>query len=240
MRKTVKNTENSLRRSQWISFVSTVVLVLLMICYLIMTISNSAKLADQTEIISDHPFEVVISAGDVKLYVSEMSLRTGRLERYFSLDDVEYARNNLEELDRQLETPVARIEELYLGDAADVQGLKDTLALLQTEREAYLEYCARPDTTGEDIEAYAKEHLQPFYDKALGQTEQIISIAQKKKVGYGETANAVRQSNLIVSVMLMGLMVAVLLVSQYVLHRQRKELVYRSILNHRSESPVFR
>ena len=124
------------------------VLVLLMICYLIMTISNSAKLADQTEIISDHPFEVVISAGDVKLYVSEMSLRTGRLERYFSLDDVEYARNNLEELDRQLETPVARIEELYLGDAADVQGLKDTLALLQTEQEAYLEYCARPDTTG--------------------------------------------------------------------------------------------
>ena len=230
MRKTVKNTENSLRRSQWISFVSTVVLVLLMICYLIMTISNSAKLADQTEIISDHPFEVVISAGDVKLYVSEMSLRTGRLERYFSLDDVEYARNNLEELDRQLETPVARIEELYLGDAADVQGLKDTLALLQTEREAYLEYCARPDTTGEDIEAYAKEHLQPLYDRALGQTEQIISIAQKKKVGYGETANAVRQSNLIVSVMLMGLMVAVLLVSQYVLHRQRKELVYRSKL----------
>ena len=39
-----------------------------------------------------------------------------------------------------------------------------------------------------------------------------------------------RQSNLIVSVMLMGLMVAVLLVSQYVLHRQRKELVYRSKL----------
>ncbi len=230
MRNIRKHTESSLGRSQRMSFVSTAVLIVLMLCYLVMTVSNSTSMAAQTEIISNHPFEVVISAGDVKLYVSEMSLRTGRLVRHFSGDDVDFARTNLEELDRLLEAPVDQIEELYLGDAADVQELKDTLVLLRTEQADYLDYCARPDTTAEEIEDYAQEHLQPLYDQVLGQTEGIISIAQQKKIGYGVTAERLRITNLVGSILLMGLMVAVLLISQYVLHRQRKELVYRSKL----------
>lgn len=230
MRKIMNNTEGSLGLSQRMSFVSTAVLIILMLCYLIMTISNSTSLADQTEIISNHPFEVVISAGDVKLYVSEMSLRTGRLVRHFSGDDVAFARTKLEELEHSLDIPVAEIEELYLGDAKDVQALKDTLALLRTEQTDYLDFCAGSDVTAEEIETYAQEYLQPLYDRALQQTEEIISIAQEKKVGYGVTAERLRVTNLIGSILLMGLMIAVLLVSQYVLHRQRKELIYRSKL----------
>lgn len=230
MRKLIKNREMPAGGEQRLSVISTAILIVLMFCYLVMTISNSAKLAAQTEIISDHPFEVVISAGDVKLYVSEMSLRTGRLVRHFSTDDVAFARASLEELDHSLETPMAQIQKLYLGDAADVQALNDVLALLRREQTVYLDFCTRLDTTVEDIEAYAQEHLQPLYDEALRRTEEIINIAQAKKVGYGETATALRRSNLIASIVLMGLMVVVLLVSQYVLHRQRKELLNRSKL----------
>lgn len=114
--------------------ISTGILILLMLCYLAMTVNNSARLAAHTEIILDHPFEVVISAGEVKLYISEMSLQTGWLERYFSADDVDFARINLEELERSLDAPVAQIEELYLGDAADVRAPEDTLAILQAEQ----------------------------------------------------------------------------------------------------------
>ncbi|BDF68171.1 hypothetical protein CE91St43_21430 [Oscillospiraceae bacterium] len=230
MKKNAEPQERSVIRSQRFSVVSTAVLILLMLCYLAMTIHNSASLAAQTEIISNHPFEVVISAGDVKLYVSEMSLRTGRLERHFSTDDVEYARGKLEELDRLLEAPVARIKELYLGDAEDVRGLEETLSRLETERRDYLAFCGRTDTTAGDIEAYSGERLEPLYDEALRRTEEIISTAQAKKVGYGETAEHLRRTSLIGSVVLMGLMVVVLLVSQYVLHRQRKELADRSRL----------
>lgn len=230
MKKNAEPQERSVIRSQRFSVVSTAVLILLMLCYLAMTIHNSASLAAQTEIISNHPFEVVISAGDVKLYVSEMSLRTGRLERHFSADDVEYARGKLEELDRLLEAPVARIKELYLGDAEDVRELEETLSRLETERRDYLAFCGRADTTAGDIEAYSGERLEPLYDEALRRTEEIISTAQAKKVGYGETAEHLRRTSLIGSVVLMGLMVVVLLVSQYVLHRQRKELADRSRL----------
>ena len=214
MRKIMNNTEGSLGLSQRMSFVSTAVLIILMLCYLIMTISNSTSLADQTEIISNHPFEVVISAGDVKLYVSEMSLRTGRLVRHFSGADVAFARTKLEELEHSLDIPVAEIEELYLGDAKDVQALKDTLALLRTEQTDYLDFCAGSDVTAEEIETYAQEYLQPLYDRALQQTEEIISIAQEKKVGYGVTAERLRVTTLIGSILLMGLIIAVLLVSQ--------------------------
>ena len=48
-------------------------------------------------------------------------------------------------------------------------------------------------------------------------------------MGYGGTAEYLRRTSLIGSVVLMGLMV-VLLVSQYVLHRRRKELAGRSRL----------
>lgn len=222
--------ERSVELSQRISVISTGILILLMLCYLITTISNSAKLAAQTEIISNHPFEVVISAGNVKLYVSEMSLRTERLKRHHNNEDVSIAHSRLEELTGELEQPVAQMEQLYLGDEKDVQTLKNTLALLMTEQDAYLDFCRQPDLTEEAIEAYAQKHLQPLYDQALEQTEAVIATAQAKKVGYGVTAEHVRMANLISSIVLMVLMIAVLLISQYVLHRQRKELVYRNKL----------
>ena len=230
MQKTVKTKERSVVRGQRLSVVSTAILILLMICYLVMTIRNSASLAAQTEIISNHPFEVVISAGDVKLYVSEMSLRTGRLERHYSADDVAFAGASLEELYQALQAPVDQIEELYLGNEEDIGALKSILTRLRAEQTDYLGFCARENIVAGDIEAYAREHLQPLYDEALRQTEEIISTAQIKKVGYGATAERLRQASLSGSVVLMGMMMMVLLVSQYVLHRQRKELVYRSRL----------
>ena len=131
MRKIMNNTEGSLGLSQRMSFVSTAVLIILMLCYLIMTISNSTSLADQTEIISNHPFEVVISAGDVKLYVSEMSLRTGRLVRHFSGDDVAFARTKLEELEHSLDIPGSRNRGTVSGRRerrAGAQGYSGALA----------------------------------------------------------------------------------------------------------------
>lgn len=230
MHKTANQAGYSVGRSQRISVVSTAILILLMLCYLIMTINNSTKLAAQAEIISSHPFEVVISAGDAKLYVSEMSLRTGRLERHHSRDDVAIAAETLEELYLLLEEPIAQIEAQYLGDARDVQTLKATLELLKAEQADYLAFCEQPNLTEEQVEAYTQEHLQPIYDRALEQTERIITTAQAKKVGYGVTAEKLRMGNLVGSILLMGLMVGVLLVSQFVLHRQRRELVYRSKL----------
>ena len=58
---------------QRVSIVSTVILILLMFSYLIMSIRNSSSLAEQTEIISGHPFEVVNSIGDIKLNISARS-----------------------------------------------------------------------------------------------------------------------------------------------------------------------
>ncbi|MBS7009940.1 hybrid sensor histidine kinase/response regulator [Anaerostipes sp.] len=217
-------------RSHLISVASTIILIVLMLCYLLMTITNSANLAAQTEIISNHPFEVVISAGDVKLYVSEMSLRTDRLKRHHNSTDIKIAGSKLDDLVLSLEEPVAQMVDLYLGDAKDVQALKDTLAVLQTKQADYLKFCRQPELTETEIEAYAQKHLQPFYDKAFEQTENIISSAQTKKVGYGKTAERLRVTNLAGSIVLMTMMIAVLLISQYVLHRQRKELVYRSRL----------
>ena len=215
---------------QRVSIVSTAILILLMFSYLIMSIRNSSSLAKQTEIISGHPFEVVNSIGDIKLNISEMRLRTERMQRHRSAEDVAIARNALKNIYLSLEEPLFRVEDLYLGDLEDIRALNGTLELLRTEQDVFFEFALRPGLTDKEIEGYEQEHLQPLYDKALAQAEGIIAVAQAKKVGYGETAERLRRSNLIGSILLMGLMVGVLLVSQYVLFRQRKELIWRNLL----------
>ena len=57
MGRTANNKENPVERSQWMSAASTVILILLMFCYLVMNISNSTRLAEQTEVISNHPLK---------------------------------------------------------------------------------------------------------------------------------------------------------------------------------------
>ena len=84
-----KEQRNPLLKGQRLNTISVICLILLMFCYLAMTAASTVQMAKQTDIISNHPFEVVISAGDVKLYVSEMGLRTERLTRHYGSEDIE-------------------------------------------------------------------------------------------------------------------------------------------------------
>ena len=229
-KKSINDQQNPVRRGQRLSTVSTIGLIALMILYLLMTVVGSTRLAGQTEIISEHPFEVVIAAGDVKLYISEMGLRTERLQRYYSAEDITYAAAELEKLYASLEEPLSKLEDLYLGKPQDVEALRETLELLKTEQDRLLLFAGGPDMTGGRIEAYEEEHLAPLYARALDAAGHITAVAQEKKVGYGETADFLRKTMLGGSLLLMTLMVGTLLLSQFVLHRQRRELVYRSQL----------
>lgn len=225
-----KKTMDQLQKGQHLSTLSTVVLILLMLIYLIMTIESSAMLAKQTDIISDHPFEVVIAVGDTTQYISEMNLRTGRLQRHHNAEDVEITTAELEKLQTSIQEPLDKIEELYLGDRRDIRALRDTLTSLEIKQKNFLEYVANEMVTGEEIEVYEQKHLDPLYSKALEEAERITTVAQEKKVGYGETSESLRKITLVSSIILMVLMVGTLLVSQSVLRRQRRELVYRNRL----------
>lgn len=229
-KKVKRNPADSVQKGRLLRTIISIVLIVLMVVYLLMTVIGSAQLASQTEIISEHPFEVVIAAGEAKQYISEMNLCTGRLLRHRGAEDIALAAEEMEKLYALMKEPLAKLEDLYLGSPEDVQALRDTLVLLETEQNRFLEYAASADITTEDIEAYAKEHLAPLYTGALDEAEYIISVAQEKKVGYGETADSQRKTMLVGSVLLMGLMMGILFIAQFVLHRQRRELIYRSQL----------
>ena len=159
-----------------------------------------------------------------------MGLRTGRLQRHYSAEDIEYTAAELEKLYASLDEPLDKLEELYLGDPQDTRALRDILALLEEEQDRFLLFASDPDITGERVEAYEQEHLEPLYAQALDAAGHITAVAQEKKVGYGETADSLRKVMLGGSLCLMALMIGILLLSQFVLRRQRRELVYRSRL----------
>ena len=225
-----KEQRNPLLKGQRLNTISVICLILLMFCYLAMTAASTVQMAKQTDIISNHPFEVVISAGDVKLYVSEMGLRTERLTRHYGSEDIERVTTSLDELRVKVQEPLAQIKKLYLGEMLDVRELEDTLAILFTEQDNFLSFISNGENSQLEIEAYEQSRLQPLTNLAITQSETIIESAQQKKVYYGEMAGSLRELTLAGSVILMLLMVIVLLVSQHMLRRQRKELAYRSQL----------
>lgn len=215
-----------------INTISTVLLMTLMLVYLAVTVRSSAQLAEQTDIISTHPFEVVISAGDVKLYISEMSIRTGRLHLHWNDDDIKLASEALDKLYVSLKDPLLKLHELYLGKKSDIDELEKTIVLLKEEQQTFLEYVTSLDADSEsgNIEDYDQKNLQPLYTQIINEAENIIASAQEKKIGYGKKSESLRKSTLIGSAILIALMIAVHLISQYLLWIQKKELIYRNRL----------
>lgn len=211
-----------------LSMAITGVLIFLMLLYLSLTIYSSNKLAEHTVFISSHPFEVVISIGDVKACLSEIQIRTERLAKYNSEADIELIRNALDLFYETIKEPISTIEAQYLGDPNDVQAVKGTLEKLVKELELYVILAG--DAATDELEAFEAEHLYPLYGQAAVQLDEITATAQERKLWYGETAEALRKATLTGSLILMGMMIGALLLSQYVLRRQRRELVSRSLL----------
>lgn len=222
-----KNPLDSVKIGQQLSTISTISLIVLMIFYLLTTTIGSMKLAEQTEIISEHPFEVVIAVSDAERYISEMSLRTERLQRHHDTEEIEYATIELAKLYDNINATIEKLEKLYLGDHEDIQELRDIIELLKTEQLKFLSYAENTNATGESIDLYNQENLSPVYGRALNQTNQIIYTAQEKKVGYGETAENLRKILLIGSAIIMSSMIGTLLLSHKVLRKQREELLNR-------------
>ncbi len=225
------NTYEREKRKDWrLSIVSTLVLIVFMLAYLVMTIDSSNKLSGKTEIISEHPFEVVISAGDLKTQVTEMRIRMERLTSHREEKDLQMIRETIPKLFERADKALREMEAQYLGDPKDIEQLEETMTALRNEQKACLEFAALDSSTTEGIERYQGAHLYSLYELADKRISHIISVAKDKKVQYGEEAGSLRAQTLLGSIILIFLMVGVLLFTQYIMYRQRRELARRSAL----------
>lgn len=211
-----------------LNLITTCGLIFLMILYLFLTIYSSTKMAEHTELISKHPFEVVIAAGDLKTYLSEIQIRTERLSKYNREADIEQVKEMTRSLNESIKIALATIETQYLGNPDDVKGLKSTIDYLMQEMDNLITFSK--NSSLKEIEAFEENQLVPLYRKVVDQTEVIISTAQARKLWYGDMAETLRKYTLIGSIVLIGLMIGGLLLSQYVLRKQRRELLQRSLL----------
>ncbi len=137
-----------------------------MLVYLTMTIYSSNRLSKQTEIISEHPFEVVISAGDLEIQVTEMRLRLERFTSHRGETDIRMVEETLSKLYDNVDKTLKRVGDLYLGDAEDVKDLKVTLAELQKEQNACIAFASSEISTVNAIEKYEQKNLYPLYERA--------------------------------------------------------------------------
>lgn len=224
-----KNFTKNRVKGERLHLLSIIALIIMMLFYLGMTITRSNEIARETDNISAHPFEVVVETGTVKQNLSEMKVRFNRLMQYQSVEDVAYVKNALEKLEAELEAPLQHIEKVYRGDKEDVVELKKTVSLMCASLNTFLE-TARSSDIASIIADYEANELQPLYDQAIQQTETLIATAKEKRITYGNNVKVLQSHMLVESIWLISMMVAVLLISQYILWRQKKELSYRNSL----------
>lgn len=230
IKKARKTSSDKKRKSKdWqISIISTLVLMVFMLIYLAMTIYSSNKLSEQMETISEHPFEVVISAGDLEMQVTEMRLRMERLTSHRGEEDIQMVEGTIPKLYGSADKTLKRVEDLYLGDAEDVEELKETLTELQKEQNACIAFASSETSTVNAIEKYEQKNLYPLYERADKQITKIISVAEERKVQYGQQASHLRSQTLVGSLILVFLMIGALLLTQYIMYKQRRELARKS------------
>lgn len=215
-------------RAWQVNIVCTGVLILFMLLFLVMTIYSSNELAKQTEIISQHPFEVVISMGELETNITEMQIYIERLTIHHTQNDLEMIERKMEALYKDASSKLDQVEKIYLGDMMDVAEMRAQLNAIEEEQGNFIRDITQLEAS--EIDRIEKEKLAPLYSRAYELIDRILVSAQNKKLQYGELSDRLRIYTLIGSVILIILMIGGLLLSQYILYRQRRELARRSRL----------
>lgn len=217
-------------RKAWkLNVFSVAALIVLILLYSTLTIYSSGRLGEQTERISQHPFEVVIAVGDIKFYVSQIWIYIERLINHNTDDDINLLNKNIYELSEDISKSVNLLKKHYLGDPDDITQLSERLDNF-LEQQKVVFALANSEHTDEEIEEYILENIVPVYRSISDMGEHIIASARSRVVQYGKLSNELRRFSLGGSAILLTLTVIILLLTQYILHRQRQELEYRAAL----------
>lgn len=205
--------------------------IVLMVVYLIVTLYNSERLAVQAEKMSNHPFEVVVAGGELKMCIAKMQVRVERLYKHNTTDDVVYIRGILDELYEETDQVLKRLKHAYQGSDKEWDKLEDNLDEIKEQQNGFLLYVSADEYfPQEKTIAYEEEKIEPLYQETTEMIDQMLEDAEEGGAQYVQTVEQLRIRVLVVSIILMLAMLVVFISSQYIMWRQRKELQNRSTL----------
>lgn len=154
---------------------SYIIVLVLLVIGVVVSVSNLISIGSQIEQFYEHPYVVSSAANSLDSNFEKM---VGAVYRALANDDMEITNNAIaeaKEASTGIQSQLAIIEELFLGDKAIVESLKEKLETLQPMREYVLELAAENHNV--EAAAYMEKNNAVIIAEAQPLLQQIIENA---------------------------------------------------------------
>ncbi len=214
-------------RFTWMT-AGTMLACILSMIFAAFTIVSTSKLAEQTSMVYEHPYQVRTATEAMRTRLSEMELYLPTL----LISDEEHAeeiKKLLRERDERQDASLAIIEECYLGPEEDVMDLKQALAKVRAARIEAAEHFTGTGDSSEILD-YLDEYVNP-YGLAVDEVLARIAFYADYRIGiYMENTIQIKNLGVIGSLTLGVVMIIMLILTNMSEARKNREIAYREQL----------
>lgn len=216
--------------SRKMALMAGISLLFLLAAILLVTIYNINHLAKQADIMFTHPFQVVIAAGKVSTDNMKMRVQTDRLGYGNSKEQVEEVETELAALYEDVEKYLQVLEKSYRGDIIDIINLQQAFEELKAQHGELMEFARGADRERLEITGYNELHLEEIYTSMDKLTDIIVDTASYKYEKLYEEVFRIRNTTIVLAIVIIAATLIVILCYQLVMKRQNKEIEYKNKL----------
>lgn len=208
-----------------LSVLTALLLVVLMVGYYLVSVFYTKNIIGGLENIKEHPFPVVIAAGDMKTNSLQIRLMVDRLSTDRAEEALEDTRIGFAENQQTSRQALDILVELYLTDANAAEKIDAQYNEVMRQQEILLGLCETENTTNEEVRAFADEHIIPLLDEIDTELKVLIQNATYKFDDFYDQSLSYRQVMLLLVTVLGVAVFAALIVYQRMLKKREEEAV---------------
>lgn len=213
-----------------ISKAITVIIILIIVVYYSTTIYNSNIMNKQMVTVSEHPYFVVVSIGDVKANLALLRVLPERLTYSQSQEVIEGIRVHYDNINKSMTEKIDLLLDRYLADKESVPAMQSAYLQLMDEQAQLLLIAEDADSDPEDISAYYTENIVPRLDELDELSETITKGAGTKLKEYSGLVTRSKDIMFTMAGILSIAMLIAIIFYMYILHlKYRTEEEMRSI-----------
>lgn len=207
---------DSKKLSKW----TAVFLVGLLIIYYIITLVNTNTIAEQVEMIGEHPYPVAVSVGDVNTGLAQLRSLPERLIYSRTPEVTGTVREHYKAIDSSMTENLDFIMEKYIIHPEDAAALEQLYFDLRKAQNQLLSLCSDSSFTSEATQVFYDENIVPRLDEMVRITDSMIAGSQTKFSEFEQLARKSQLGTIVLSTILMIAVISALLIYLYILRNK--------------------
>lgn len=185
------------------------------------TIMNASIMSEQVDMIREHPFPVVIAAGEINAGAVQLGALPERLIYSRTPEMIESVQSHYDVIDEIFTEELAFIEEKYITSEYDSKALRSAYDSLKETQKTLLDMCKDSEYTSEEISAFYIEQIVPQVNEVKAGTKTIIDGAKGRFTIFEQLVGRTHLATIFLSTILLIAVIASLCIYLYLLRCKR-------------------